>query len=65
MVEIAKRNRWQLTVIVFDGESVSPVSLLRVAFPHGSLMDHDPHTWRGRCGGMEPHVLLPHLFIHC
>ena len=29
MVEIAKRVGWQLTVIVFDGESVSPVYLLR------------------------------------
>ena len=41
MVEIAKRVRWQLTVIVFDGESVSPVCLLgelhfRVALLHES-----------------------------
>ena len=46
MVEVAKRVGRQLTVIVFDGESISPMCLLRELHSHmrGSLMDRDPHT---------------------
>ena len=63
-IEIAKRIGRQLTVVVFNGESVSPVCLLQELHSHVALMDHDPYTSRGRCGGMEPHILLPHLCVH-
>ena len=44
MVEIAKRVRWQLTVIIFDGESVSPVCLLKELHSHMALLQITIHT---------------------
>ena len=44
MVEIAKRVRQQLTVIVFEGESVSPVCLLEELHSCLTLVDIDPYT---------------------
>ena len=37
IVEIAKRVEWQLTVMVLDGESVSPVCLLEELHSHMAL----------------------------
>ena len=44
LVEIAKRVGWQLTVIVFDGESVSPVCLLKELHSHVALLRIAIHT---------------------
>ena len=44
MVEIAKRVGRQLTVIVFDGESVSPVCLLGELHSHMALSRIAIHT---------------------
>ena len=44
MVEVAKRVRWQLTVIIFDSESISPVCLLRELHSHVALSWIAIHT---------------------
>ena len=44
MVEIAKRVERQLTVMVFNGESVSPICLLRELHSHLALSRIAIHT---------------------
>ena len=62
MVEIAKRVGWQLTVIIFEGESVSPVCLLQELHSHLTLSRIAIHTpEEAKVGVKAPHVLLSHL----
>ena len=62
MVEVAKRVGRQLTVIVFDGESISPMCLLRELHSRVALANRAIHTARrGQGGSTEPCVLLPHM----
>ena len=56
MVEIAKRVRWQLTVIVFEGESVSPVCLLQELHSHLTLSRIAIHTPQEAKVGVRNHM---------
>ena len=56
MVEIAKRVRWQLTVIIFDGESISPMCLLGELHSHMALLRIAIHTAREAEMGVRNHM---------
>ena len=65
LVEIAKRVGWQLTVIVFDGESVSPMCLLRELHSHLALSQIMIHTPGEADVGVRNHVYCcPICVIH-
>ena len=65
MVEIAKRVGQQLTVIVFNGESVSPMCLIQELHSCMALSQIVIHTpQEADVGVWEPCVLLPQLCIH-
>ena len=65
MVEIAKRVGQQLMVIVFDGESVSPVCLLKELHSHMALSRIAIHTpEEAEVGVWNLCVLLPHLCMY-
>ena len=62
MIKLAKEGGCPLTVIVFEGEMVTPLGLLQELHSCLTLSLHrDPHTWRSEGGAKEPCVLLPYL----
>ena len=64
LIEIAKRLGWQLTVVVFEGESVSPWCLLSELHSHLALSRFVIHTPDKAKIGIRNHVYCCPICMH-